>query len=319
MFKVTDHLNRDEIKSLLQSSDRRGGLSILTTWGLIVASLALVAFYPAWWSVTVAMILIGGRHLALAILMHEGAHKSLFKTPWLNEFAVQWLCAYPAGNDMIRYREHHLRHHAHTQTEKDPDLCLSEPFPVTKTSLTRKFLRDLCGVTGIKRVIGIILIDLGFYTYTISGGAKKIDQMGREFGDVLKLAFRNWYGVVLTNFCFIGILWLVGHPELYLLWIFSYLTTYSVFLRVRSMAEHAATPDAADCLNNTRTTKANLLARVTAAPHHVNYHIEHHLLMTVPHYHLPRLHALLKARGILEKACLAPGYGDVLRMMIVAE
>jgi fatty acid desaturase len=228
---------------------------------------------------------------------------------------VQWLCAYPAGNDMTRYREHHLRHHAYTQTEKDPDLCLSEPFPVTKNSLARKFLRDLIGITGVKRVMGIILIDLGFYTYTISAGAQKIDQTGRKFSDILKLAVKNWHGVILTNAIFVGILWLTGHVELYLLWILSYLTTYSVFLRVRSMAEHAATPDVEDPLNNTRTTVANILARVTVAPHHVNYHLEHHLLMTVPHYRLPRMHRLIKARGIFESACLAPGYLNVLKVM----
>lgn len=315
MFKITDHLSRDEIKSLLKTSDARGWLSIITTWGLIAFSLTLVAFYPAWWSVAVALVLIGGRHLALAILMHEGAHKSLFKTPWLNDVAVQWLCAYPTGNDVVRYREHHLRHHAYTQTKKDPDLCLAEPFPVTKGSLARKFLRDILGVTGVKRVIGIILIDLGFYTYTISAGAQKIDQTGRKFSDVFKMAVKNWHGVILTNAVFVGVLARAGHPELYLIWILSYLTTYSVFLRVRSMAEHAVTSDAEEPLNNTRTTKANLFARVTVAPHHVNYHLEHHLLMTVPHYRLPRMHALLKARGVLDGACLAPGYWNVLGTM----
>jgi fatty acid desaturase len=37
-------------------------------------------------------------------------------------------------------------------------------------------------------------------------------------------------------------------------------------------------------------------------PHHVNYHIEHHLYPAVPHYNLPRLHAALEQHGILEGA-----------------
>jgi fatty acid desaturase len=46
----------------------------------------------------------------------------------------------------------------------------------------------------------------------------------------------------------------------------------------------------------------------------VNYHLEHHLLMTVPHYALPRLHALLAARGVLARACVERGgYAAVLR------
>lgn len=318
MFKLNAILSRNELQDLVAPSDLRGWISVATTWGLIAAVLALVAWHPTWWLIFIALVILGGRHLALAILMHEAAHKSLFRSSRLNEIIGQWLCAYPTANDLIRYREHHLRHHAYTRMAEDPDLSLSEPFPVTKISLVRKFARDLFGVTGVKRIIGLILIDLGFYTYTISGGAKKIAQTGRTRLDILKLALRNWHGVVIMNALFITLLTGFGHPALYLLWIISYLTTYSVFLRVRSMAEHASTPDADDPLNNTRTTHAGILARVTVAPHYVNYHLEHHLLMTVPHYNLPRMHRLLAERGALYNACVTKNYRDVLRSMVVA-
>ena len=49
------------------------------------------------------------------------------------------------------------------------------------------------------------------------------------------------------------------------------------------------------------------------APNGVNYHLEHHLLMTVPHYNLPRLHRLLRDRGVLDGALVAHGYWSVLR------
>jgi fatty acid desaturase len=91
-------------------------------------------------------------------------------------------------------------------------------------------------------------------------------------------------------------------------------TTFSVFLRVRSIAEHAVTEASDDALRNTRTTHAGWLARLTVAPHHVNFHLEHHLLPTVPHYRLKRLHDLLWARGAGERAMHAGGYGEVLRL-----
>ena len=56
------------------------------------------------------------------------------------------------------------------------------------------------------------------------------------------------------------------------------------------------------------------LERLFIAPYYVNYHLEHHLLMTVPHYHLPRLHRLLRERGVLEGACITRGYPAVLRL-----
>ncbi|MDP2251370.1 MAG: fatty acid desaturase, partial [Hydrogenophaga sp.] len=46
----------------------------------------------------------------------------------------------------------------------------------------------------------------------------------------------------------------------------------------------------------------NWLGRLVLFPHHVNHHLEHHLYPAVPHYHLPRLHQLLKEKGALDAA-----------------
>ena len=73
-------------------------------------------------------------------------------------------------------------------------------------------------------------------------------------------------------------------------------------------------PDPADPLRNTRTTLARWWERLLLAPNRVNYHLEHHLVMAVPHYHLPRMHRLLRERGVLRDACVARGYLDVLRL-----
>ena len=37
-------------------------------------------------------------------------------------------------------------------------------------------------------------------------------------------------------------------------------------------------------------------------PHHVNYHIEHHLYPAIPRYHLPAAHVALREMGALEDA-----------------
>lgn len=34
--------------------------------------------------------------------------------------------------------------------------------------------------------------------------------------------------------------------------------------------------------------------------------------MTVPHYNLPRMHRMLRDRGVLTDACVTRGYRDVL-------
>jgi fatty acid desaturase len=91
--------------------------------------------------------------------------------------------------------------------------------------------------------------------------------------------------------------------------VLAYLTTFTLFLRLRSLAEHACMERTDDPLRNTRTTRANLLARATVAPLHVNYHLEHHLLPTVPWFRLPALARRLAG----QVPPPTPGYVDVLR------
>jgi fatty acid desaturase len=98
-----------------------------------------------------------------------------------------------------------------------------------------------------------------------------------------------------------------------LLWLVAWLTVNSLVTRIRSIAEHAMPTDPGDELRNTRTTLASPWARLFIAPNRVNYHLEHHLLMTVPLHKLPRLHRLLRERGVLRGALIARGYTPVLR------
>jgi len=290
-----DAITPEELESLLTRSDWRSALSIALDWGLVFASFALVAAAssPLTWvvSVLVALFVIGGRQLGFAVLMHEAAHRTLFKSRRLNEFAGNWLCAYPIWTDLAPYRNYHLKHHAKNWTAEDPDLGLATKFPVTRASLRRKIVRDLSGQVGWKRVKAVIARDLG-----PSGPG-----------------WKNLRGVVITNALLIGILALAGHPELYLLWVAAWFTTNSLVTRIRSIAEHNMVPDPGDELRNTRTTLASWWERLLLAPNRVNFHLEHHLLMTVPFYNLPRLHRLLRDRGALDGALVERGYLGLLR------
>ncbi len=312
---VTDYLGPDEIRGLTARSDARGLLALATSWGIIVGSFALVAWQPAWWSIALALILIGGRQLALSVLMHDAAHRSLFATRALNQWLGEWLCAAPTWSSLERYRKHHLSHHAHTNGPEDPDLVLIEGFPITRASLARKFARDLFGLTALKRVVALLLMDLGVLSYSASTKVERLDQSGRGLGDYLGSAAKNFGPVLLSNLALGLSLAALGQGRLYLLWVIAYFTTFSFFLRIRAMAEHACTDTSEDLFLNTRTTRAGWFAKLTVAPHAVNYHLEHHLLPTVPLYALPRMHALLRERGALDTSPLASGYLDVLRQV----
>jgi fatty acid desaturase len=300
MTNWQEALTREEIRELLEVRDWRAWLSLLVDWGLIGASFALVAAFPNPLSILIALAIIGSRQLGLAILMHDAAHRALLKSRFWNDWVGNWLCAYPVWNDVHPYRRYHLQHHAKTWTDEDPDLELANPFPITRASLKRKVWRDLNGQTGWKRLLAILNRDLG----------RSHGRAQRDFGAGLQAL----HGVVITNAVIFGLLALFGHPLLYLLWIGAWFTTYSLVMRIRSIAEHAMVPDIADELKNTRTTLARWWERLLIAPNRVNFHLEHHLLMTVPHYNLPRLHRVLASRGVLDEACVVEGYWEVLAL-----
>jgi fatty acid desaturase len=293
-------LTRDEIRRLLELDDRRSWLSLLANWGLVAAAFCLVAAWPNPVTIIVALFVIGARQLGFAVLMHEAAHRTLFKNRRLNDWVGNWLAAYPIWGDLHPYRNYHLQHHAKTWTEDDPDLGLATPFPITRASLRRKLWRDLSGQTGWKRARATWRRDLGLS----KGRVARLDFMGG----------RNLRGVAITNAVLLGILTLVGHPALYLLWVGAWFTTYSLAMRIRAIAEHAMIDEPGNPLGNTRTTVVSWWERLLLAPNRVNYHLEHHLVMTIPHYNLPRMHRLLRERGILDRACVATGYASVLRL-----
>jgi fatty acid desaturase len=293
-------LSRAEIQDLLRMRDWRSWLSIVVDWALIAGALALVARWPNPATVVLAVFVIGARQLGLAVLMHEAAHRSLLSNRRVNDWVGNWLCAYPVWSDITPYRPYHLQHHAKTWTEDDPDLGLADPFPITRASLARKIWRDLSGQTGWKRAKATFKRDLG----RSQGRVRRNFDAGRE----------ALGGVFLTNAILFTVLLLAGHPALYLLWVVSWLTSYSLVMRIRSIAEHAMIPDPADELGNTRTTIARWWERLFIAPNLVNYHLEHHLVMTVPHYNLPRMHKMLRERGALDAACVVRGYLGVLRL-----
>jgi fatty acid desaturase len=293
-------LSPAERRELLRVRDRRAWLSIAVDWGLVAAAFALVAWIPNPLTVVVAIAVIGGRQLGFAILMHDAAHRILLRDRGWNDWVGNWLCAYPVYLDVHPYRAYHLRHHAKTWTAEDPDLPLATPFPVTRASLRRKIWRDLSGRTGWKRLV-----------YTLKGDLGMSPGLGQRSANP---GFRSFRGMVVTNVVLAGVLVALGHPALYLLWVAAWFTTYSLVTRIRSIAEHAMVPEPADELGQTRTTLTRWWERLLIAPNRVNYHLEHHLLMTVPHYNLPRMHRLLRERGALDDACLTPGYAAVLRL-----
>jgi fatty acid desaturase len=304
--QARDVFTAEEIKRLSQRSDLIGAALVLHAWALIAGSMALVVWLPNPLTFLLAVMVIGGRQLGLAILMHDAAHGLLFRTRRLNEFAGQWLCAFPVGTDLLLYRPYHLKHHRFTQQADDPDLVLSAPFPISRASLKRKVWRDITGRTGYTRRKQQIMATWG--PMGAEPGLSWRERWARlQQGGLVGFAIVN--AVLWAAMTVAGLWWL--YPAL---WLLPLLTWYQLISRIRNIAEHAVVPDNDDSLRNTRTTLAGIWTRLLLAPYWVNYHLEHHLLLSLPCWKLPAAHRLLMAKGLRDQMEVRDSYAEVLRM-----
>lgn len=303
---------KEEIAELREHSDSQGWLMLIIDYAVIAAAMALVALYPNPFAVIVALLLIGTRQLGLAIVFHEAAHRTLFNNRKLNDWAGNWLAAYPIYLSADMYRAHHLDHHAKTWGDTDPDRSLADGFPVSKISMARKLLRDLFGITGVKQLIGT-----SYVAYKVLRG-EEVDAGTLPLRLDRRRVVQMLIGTLVTNGILFTLLWAIGQPMLYLLWFGAWLTTHKLVVRLRSMAEHSVVPmpHPGDPFGNTRTTLTRWWERVFVAPHNVGFHLEHHLVMTVPQHKLGRFHQMLEERGLLQEACIERGYGRVFRKMV---
>jgi fatty acid desaturase len=317
MLSAAEWLSKEERKSLLQKSNWRGLYEVLFSWALIIATFALVIYYPHPLTYIAAWLIMGGRQLGCSVIMHDTGHYALFKSKRLNNVIGRWFGAYPILGDLGAYRPYHNIHHVHTGTDEDPDLLLTTGYPARMISMCRKFLRDLSGMTGIKTQRAFIMMELGILKYNLGKKVEWIDSAERTPKKILYNGITNLSGPIFVNVLIFGVLWAIGHPWLYLLWIISLFTTFQLFNRIRSMAEHSLVIQSGDPHTNTRTTYANPIERLLVAPHFVNYHAEHHLMMGVPPYNLPKMHQILLKKGFYEKGISEKGYLSLIRKAVI--
>ncbi len=341
--RPTDIFPQQTWAALTQVSPWRGLWLIAHGWivVLLVAGLAAACpmpFAPLAW--LLAIILLGGRQLGLAILMHEAAHGLTHPNRALNNFAGQWLAGAAAGSDLHSYRAYHLSHHKYTQQPEDPDLGLSKPFPTNAASLRRKFMRDLTGQTFFKQrsaQFGMALIGLKamiqgeaeqksgrrnaaagtpFNKTGITAGISAPMADASDAAAAIDVA-RTTGRFLVVQAVLLTLSLLSGLGVLpYALWLIALATTFQLFLRIRNIAEHACTSTgSADPFTHARATYANWAERATVAPYWVNYHAEHHLFMGVPCYRLKAAHDYLGGQGHHDRMTIAPDYASVLRIV----
>jgi fatty acid desaturase len=296
-------LPKELIERLTRRSAWRAAWPIVMDFAVIALSAAAALAY--WFSLPItilAVLLIGTRQHALFVIAHDAAHYLLFENRKVND-AVGRLCATVQGLSMCTYRVIHRLHHNNLYGELDPDTALHGGYPRGRAYLIKKLLKDLSGLTAWKT-----------YAYFLGGAPAlntKTNVALRPLDDTsekLKREARHDRNVVIAFHVFmLGVFAWSGYLLQYLvLWILPLVTVVQAILRLRAIAEHGATTDFSSPLTAARTNVAPAWLAWLIFPHHVNYHIEHHLYASVPHYHLPALHREMMNKGVLENAEVIP-------------
>jgi fatty acid desaturase len=294
----------DVLADLTRLDPWRASYAVAQTMVLAAAAVALAWVHFEAWVVVPAIVFIGLQQHAMFVLAHESAHYRLFESRRLTEFfggLFGVLGAIPIGS----YRVIHRLHHNNLYGEVDPDIALHGGYPRGRGYLVRKLLQDLAGINAWKNYAYF------FGNPAINAATQRAQRPLDDTSPALRAAARrDRLTVAAVHVAVPAVLLGFAGPAAFakylVLWIVPLLTVLQPILRLRAICEHGAVTDTSTPLTAARTNIVGPFARLVLFPHHVNYHVEHHLFPAVPHYHLPRLHHELARRSVIARAEMRP-------------
>ncbi|MCU1430740.1 MAG: hypothetical protein JWL83_4740 [Actinomycetia bacterium] len=272
----------------------RNGFSVASVYVQTLGVIALAVWLnnPITW--VLAFILMGRAHAQFAALMHEAAHRLLFRNRRLNDWTGRWLLGFPSFTPTDLYRRGHMAHHREEFGPNEPDIPLYRGYPIAKSSLRRKLVRDGTGQTGWKLFRGLL-------------------RATRSKDDAVRSQARR---IFVVQVVVLGLFFLAGHPWLYLfLWFLPYITVWRVINRLRSIAEHGGMQASKDRRVTTHSVRQHPVARFLMVPNYIGWHLAHHVDPGVPMSRLPVLHAELRQAGYVTDAIEYPTYPALWRKL----
>jgi fatty acid desaturase len=260
------------------------------TIGIIVAAV----WIDNWFVWILAFLLMGRAHAQFAALMHEAAHRLLFRNKKVNDWVGRWLLGFPSFTPTDLYRRGHMAHHREEFGPDEPDIPLYRGYPIQRDSLRRKLVRDATGQTGWKLFKSLLR------------GVNSQDPATRS----------QARGIVGTQLVLIAIGIALGHPWVYfILWLAPFLTVWRVINRLRAIAEHGGMQQSKDRRLTTHTVRQHWAARFALVPCHIGWHLAHHVDSGIPMANLPKLHAELRRSGYVTDELEYPSYTALWRKL----
>jgi fatty acid desaturase len=282
---------REELRKI---PNFRNACNVILVYAQTIGIIVAAVWIDNWFVWIAAFLLMGRAHAQFAALMHEAAHRLLFRNKKINDWVGRWLLGFPAFTPTDLYRRGHMAHHRDEFGPDEPDIPLYRGYPIQSDSLRRKLVRDATGRTGWKLFKGLLR--------GVASSDAKVRSQAR--------------GIVGTQLVLIAIGIALGHPWVYLiLWLAPYLTVWRVINRLRSIAEHGGMQRSKDRRLTTHTVKQSPASRFALVPFHIGWHLAHHVDSGVPMANLPKLHAELRRAGYVTDGLEYPSYAALWRKL----
>lgn len=277
-------LDVERLRECSRLDQPRALLTLLGDWLLIAAAMVLALRLDHPLITVLAIVLIGGRQHALAVIVHDAAHFRFLANRRLGDWVADLFAAWPLFISAALFRMVHGPHHRFLGESGDGNRRFWRThdragrqrrawvFPKTPLGLLALLVGRAMVITGVIWIIRGLL------------GPLILRRPAPEL-----LARMSYYALAAWLFTALGI-W----SEFLLLWILPYCTWHMLVQYARLICEHSGRIGDQPGFERTRSTLPGPLGRLLVLPHHIGHHLEHHWFPSVPWYRLPDLHAALR-------------------------
>ena len=283
---------RDQLRKI---SNFKNSFSVILSLLLppLIIWVSMIYSHPLIWIFLI--LCMGIAQNRLFIIHHEAAHRLLFSNQKINDLIgirlIGWLAF---GSGSHGYRIGHIRHHRDEFGPQEPDFVLYSFYPISKSSMSRKLLRDLSGISAFRilRPRFQRLNDLRHLRLTVS--------------------------FLSGQLMIVALFWIFSNLAMYfLLWILPWVCVYQFLNRIRAITEHGGMTQSSDRRRTTHYIRQNRLANFFFVPLNVGYHLAHHVDMLVPYRNLPLLDQALMEDGYISSDLIWPNYRSLWKALIL--
>jgi len=284
-------LSPARIRELSTLDPRRAIWDIAQCWVWILAAFSMVAVHPAWWTVALAIPVIGNRYYGLFIIGHDGMHRRLYPNVRRNDFLNDLLILAPIGAITRINNRNHLLHHRRLSFPDDPDRHKHACFNKTDHPELIGYLSGVLSVCVSAKAV-----------FVTRGKANSGSEPGTSTGPSYSLrdfALLGGWFLALAG----GLTWSIGWWAYPIMWLLPVYTFMFLGDNFRSFAEHSHTESDYEADSHRLITYISTpIERMFVAPMNMNFHAAHHLWPSIPYYNLPaadqEIRSLPEAAGL---------------------